>query len=46
MTFEKFPAHALMEITERPPLVFVRGAGSWLWDHEGSAISISSSAGR
>jgi Aminotransferase class-III len=24
-----------MEITARPPLVFVRGQGSWLWDHEG-----------
>jgi acetylornithine/N-succinyldiaminopimelate aminotransferase len=24
-----------MEITNRPPLVFVRGEGSWLWDHEG-----------
>jgi acetylornithine/N-succinyldiaminopimelate aminotransferase len=24
-----------MEITARPPLVFVRGEGSWLWDHEG-----------
>jgi acetylornithine/N-succinyldiaminopimelate aminotransferase len=30
-----FPLHALMEITARPPLVFVRGEGSWLWDHEG-----------
>ncbi|HZM47471.1 MAG TPA: acetylornithine transaminase [Burkholderiales bacterium] len=35
MTFEAFPTHALMEITSRPPLVFVRGEGSWLWDHEG-----------
>jgi acetylornithine/N-succinyldiaminopimelate aminotransferase len=24
-----------MEITARPPLVFVRGEGSWLWDHAG-----------
>jgi acetylornithine/N-succinyldiaminopimelate aminotransferase len=30
-----FPAHAQMEITSRPPLVFLRGEGSWLWDHEG-----------
>jgi acetylornithine/N-succinyldiaminopimelate aminotransferase len=30
-----FPLHALMEITARPPLVFVRGEGSWLWDHAG-----------
>jgi acetylornithine/N-succinyldiaminopimelate aminotransferase len=25
----------LMDITERPALVFVRGAGSWLVDHTG-----------
>jgi acetylornithine/N-succinyldiaminopimelate aminotransferase len=25
----------LMEITERPDLVFVRGQGSWLWDDQG-----------
>jgi acetylornithine/N-succinyldiaminopimelate aminotransferase len=24
-----------MELTARPPIVFVRGEGSWLWDHEG-----------
>jgi acetylornithine/N-succinyldiaminopimelate aminotransferase len=24
-----------MEITARPPLVFVSGEGSWLWDHQG-----------
>jgi acetylornithine/N-succinyldiaminopimelate aminotransferase len=35
MKFEEFPAQTLMEITARPPLVFVRGKGSWLWDHEG-----------
>jgi acetylornithine/N-succinyldiaminopimelate aminotransferase len=35
MKFDDFPAGALMDITERPPLVFVRGEGSWLWDHEG-----------
>jgi len=35
MKFDDFPAQALMEITDRPPLVFVRGEGSWLWDHEG-----------
>ncbi len=26
---------ALMEITSRPPTVFVRGEGSWLWDDTG-----------
>lgn len=26
---------ALMRFTNRPPLVFVRGEGSWLWDHHG-----------
>src|SRR5215470_5961929 len=35
MKFEEFPSRSLMEITARPPLVFVRGEGSWLWDHEG-----------
>jgi acetylornithine/N-succinyldiaminopimelate aminotransferase len=35
MQLSDFPLNALMEITARPPLVFVRGAGSWLWDHEG-----------
>ncbi len=35
MKFGDFPAQSLMEITSRPPLVFVRGEGSWLWDHEG-----------
>jgi len=34
MLFDDFPASALMEVTARPPLVFVRGEGSWLWDHE------------
>jgi acetylornithine/N-succinyldiaminopimelate aminotransferase len=27
--------HALMELAERPPVVFVRGEGSWLWDADG-----------
>ncbi len=35
MNFRGFPAQALMEVTDRPPLVFVRGNGSWLWDNEG-----------
>jgi acetylornithine/N-succinyldiaminopimelate aminotransferase len=26
---------ALMNITARPPLMFVRGEGSYLWDHQG-----------
>jgi acetylornithine/N-succinyldiaminopimelate aminotransferase len=26
---------ALMDITARPPAVFVRGEGSYLWDHQG-----------
>jgi acetylornithine/N-succinyldiaminopimelate aminotransferase len=29
------PYDALMEITARPPTVFVQGKGSWLWDDEG-----------
>lgn len=24
----------LMDITSRPPLVFLRGKGSWIWDHQ------------
>ncbi len=35
MNFRGFPAQALMEVTDRPPLVFVRGKGSWLWDNDG-----------
>jgi acetylornithine/N-succinyldiaminopimelate aminotransferase len=27
--------HALMELADRPPTVFVRGEGSWLWDADG-----------
>ncbi len=27
--------NALMEITTRPPNVFVHGEGSWIWDHTG-----------
>src|SRR5438094_8931438 len=32
MTDATHPFDALMEITARPPVVFVRGAGSNLWD--------------
>ena len=35
MKFDDYPLHALMEITARSPLAFVRGEGSWLWDHGG-----------
>jgi acetylornithine/N-succinyldiaminopimelate aminotransferase len=35
MQLSEFPLNALMEITSRPPLVFVRGEGSWIYDHEG-----------
>ena len=35
MNFKDFPVDALMDITARPELVFVRGEGSWLWDHNG-----------
>ena len=35
MDLKDFPLNALMEITARPPLVFVRGEGSWIWDHAG-----------
>ena len=35
MEFGQFNVNALMEITQRPELVFVRGQGSWLEDHNG-----------
>lgn len=34
-TFQDYPTASLMEITARPPLVFERGEGSWLYDHTG-----------
>ncbi|MBB5216561.1 acetylornithine transaminase [Parapusillimonas granuli] len=35
MKFDRSGVDALMEITSRPELVFVRGQGSWLEDHNG-----------
>jgi acetylornithine/N-succinyldiaminopimelate aminotransferase len=35
MTIATHPFDALMEITSRPPAVFVRGEGSQLWDDSG-----------
>ena len=35
MTNATHPFGALMDITARPPAVFVRGEGSWLWDDSG-----------
>jgi acetylornithine/N-succinyldiaminopimelate aminotransferase len=35
MELDGYPLHALMDVAARPPLVFVRGEGSWLWDHAG-----------
>jgi acetylornithine/N-succinyldiaminopimelate aminotransferase len=35
MTIATHPFDALMDITARPPTVFVRGEGSWLWDDKG-----------
>ena len=32
MTNATHPFDALMDITARPPVVFVRGAGAYLWD--------------
>ena len=37
---------ALMEITRRPPVVFVEGRGSWLTIRRERNISISSRAGQ
>jgi len=35
MDFSQFNVNSLMEITQRPELVFVQGQGSWLQDHAG-----------
>src|ERR1700749_31302 len=35
MTTATHPYDALMDITTRPPAVFVRGEGSFLWDNTG-----------
>jgi acetylornithine/N-succinyldiaminopimelate aminotransferase len=35
MNIATHPFDALMDITARPPTVFVRGEGSWLWDAAG-----------
>src|SRR6201991_1977013 len=35
MTAAAHSYDALMDITPRPPIVFVRGEGSWLWDDAG-----------
>ncbi|MEO5366224.1 MAG: acetylornithine transaminase [Magnetococcus sp. WYHC-3] len=35
MTQSSYPFAALMRVTPRPERVFVRGEGSWLFDHEG-----------
>src|SRR4051812_25843667 len=35
MTATKPAFDALMEITARPPIIFVKGEGSYLWDHTG-----------
>src|SRR5262245_50231081 len=35
MNLQPYTAHALMDITARPPTVFVKGEGSWLWDQSG-----------
>jgi acetylornithine/N-succinyldiaminopimelate aminotransferase len=36
MTSKLFPFQSLMEITQRPTNVFVRGEGSWIWDDSGN----------
>jgi acetylornithine/N-succinyldiaminopimelate aminotransferase len=35
MEFDLQAVAALMEVTARPQLLFVRGEGSWIWDHQG-----------
>ena len=40
MNFKDFPVNALMDITSRPDLVFVKGEGMWLWDHSGKVFEV------
>jgi acetylornithine/N-succinyldiaminopimelate aminotransferase len=35
MNIATHPFDSLMDITARPPVVFVRGEGSFLWDDSG-----------
>lgn len=35
MNFDRAGINALMEITARPELIFIRGQGSWIEDHQG-----------
>jgi acetylornithine/N-succinyldiaminopimelate aminotransferase len=35
MKIDQFETDALMDVAARPPLVFVAGRGSWLFDHTG-----------
>lgn len=35
MMFNNVSVNNLMDVAARPPLVFVRGEGSWLWDQDG-----------
>ena len=37
MQYGAFSTDSLMSITNRPDLVFERGEGSWLYDHQGKA---------
>lgn len=37
MQYGDYSSDALMTITNRPDIVFVRGEGSWLYDHQGRA---------
>ena len=37
MQYGAFSTDSLMSITNRPELIFERGEGSWLYDHEGKA---------
>ncbi len=39
MNIATHPFDALMDITARPPVVFVRGEGAFLWDDHRQALS-------
>jgi acetylornithine/N-succinyldiaminopimelate aminotransferase len=35
MIFDEYKVKSLMDVAARPPIVFIQGKGSWIWDNEG-----------
>ena len=46
MNLKDYAVGALMEITARPDVVFVKGEGSWLWDQRDASTWTTSRGGR